>query len=112
MLANPHKVLDLYFENYEGRLTGYEAYRPAPYRMRAKALLALHRADEALTAVDIACADPNSVPADGLTRVAILLALQQEPEARAAFASLSASEGTEPYAELLAYAKSLNVDLH
>ncbi len=104
-------ALDIYFERYEGRQEGYEIYAPAPYRMRAKALLAANRPTDALTAIDIACAHPSSVRADKFVRVRVLLALERQSEVRAAFALLSDFRGTDPYDETTAYAKSLGVHL-
>jgi hypothetical protein len=102
-------ALGIYFERYEGRQRGYEVYAPAPYRMRARALLATNRPTDALAAIDIACAHPNSVPADKFVRVQVLLALGMQSEASAAFALLSDFRETDPYVETTAYAQSLGV---
>src|SRR5262249_17424974 len=76
------EALDIYFARYDGK-QGYEVYAPAPYRLRALTLLKLGRPQEALAAVERACADPHSVPADKFVRVRALSAIGEKKRAGA-----------------------------
>jgi predicted Zn-dependent protease len=112
--GEPGRALDalaVYFERYEGKQRGYEVYRPAPYRARAKALLDVGRADDALEAINTACADQNSVPADKFMRVQVLAALGRGAEALSEFNALRATyEGTDPFNETLAVLRANGIE--
>jgi tetratricopeptide (TPR) repeat protein len=101
--------LDVYFERYEGK-QGYEVYAPAPYRLRALALLKLGRPQEALAAVERACADPHSVPADKFVRIRALAAIGEKERAVAELQQLQPEyEGTLAFVEAVADLKRLGV---
>jgi predicted Zn-dependent protease len=105
-------ALDVYFERYEGQQRGYKVYLSAPYRARAKALLTTGRPDEALAAIESACACEGSVPADQFVRVQALAALGRVEEARAAFASMQVKyAGTDGIAETLSFSRTIGVEL-
>jgi len=104
------EALDIYFERYEGKQTGYEVYAPAPYRLRALTLLKLGRPQEALTAVERACADPHSVPADKFVRIRALAAMGEKERPVAELQQLQAEyEGTSGFAEAVADLKRLGI---
>ena len=104
-------ALDVYFARYEGK-QGYEVYAPAPYRLRALTLLKLGRPQEALAAVERACADPHSVPADKFVRIRALAAIGEKERAVAELQQLKPEyEGTLGFAEAVAELKRLGVAL-
>ena len=104
-------ALDIYFEHYEGKQTGFDMFLGAPYRFRAEALLLLGQRQEALEAVERACADLHSVPANRFLRLRILAALGDRDGAVADLQQLWQEQHgrTSSFAEAVAELKRLGM---
>jgi tetratricopeptide (TPR) repeat protein len=103
-------ALDIYFERYEEKQRGKYFYSPAPFRLRARALLLLGRPHEALAAAERAVADPRTVPADLFIRLRALAAVGQTAQALAELRRLKPEfERTNGYREAVAELRRLGV---
>jgi tetratricopeptide (TPR) repeat protein len=95
-------ALDIYFEQYEEKQRGKWMYSPAPFRLRARALLVLGRLDEALVAAERA--------GDDFTRLRALAAMGQTAQALAELQRLKPTfERTAPYNEAVAELRRLGL---
>jgi len=103
-------ALDIYFERYEEKQRGKWMYSPAPFRLRARTLLLLHRPHEALAAAERAVADPRTVPADAFIRLRALAAVGEAGQALAELRRLKPEfERTDGYREAVAELRRLGL---
>lgn len=103
-------ALAIYFARYEGRQSGWEDYRPAPYRLQALTLLALNRPREALAAAERACQDPHRVPADTFVRIRALAAVGEIDRAVGELEQLRAEfQTTQPFQDAVADLRRLGL---
>jgi tetratricopeptide (TPR) repeat protein len=103
-------ALDIYFERYEEKQRDKWMYSPAPFRLRAMALLLLGRPHEALAAAERAVAHPRTVPADRFIRLHALAAVGQTAQALAELSRLKpVFERTNGYREAVAELRRLGL---
>jgi tetratricopeptide (TPR) repeat protein len=108
--AQALEALDVYFADYESQEKGLTVVVTAPLRMRARALLMVGRAQEALVAAERACAAPHSVPADQFVRTIALAATGDTDGAVAEFKKLAPDfKGTVPFTEAAAELKRMGI---